>query len=188
MKTVVLELEGMSCAACASAIERSLQAVPGVSSGAVNFGIEQATVTFDPDRTSVDGLVSAVTDAGYGAKPVDKSGDRVEEVRDGNAGGDRDFALRVIFGCAISALLIVGMTPAMLGLPTPALLHGLHDPRVQMILATPVQVWVGAEFYRGAWHAVHRKTADMNVLVVLGTTAAFGYSAAIALAGAWLPS
>lgn len=185
MKTIVLQLEGMSCAACASAVERAVHAVPGVTTGAVNFGIEQATVTFDPAQTQIDEVIRAVTEAGYRAIPVDNTliekSDSEQQMR------DRAFARKVWFGCAIAAVLVIGMMPAMLGLPTPAGWHWLHDARVQLLLAAPVQFWVGAEFYRGAWHALRRRTADMNVLVVLGTTAAFGYSLVITLAGSRVP-
>ncbi|MEM6446024.1 MAG: heavy metal translocating P-type ATPase [Cyanobacteria bacterium P01_D01_bin.123] len=188
VETVVLQLEGMSCAACASAIERALQATPGVTTGSVNFGIEQATVTFDSARTDVDDVLQAVITAGYGATLVDASlleaGNSGEEERS----RDRSLIRKVWVGCAIAALLVIGMTPAMLGLPVPAGWHWLHDSRVQLLLATPVQFWVGAEFYRGAWHALRRRTADMNVLVVLGTTAAFAYSLAVTLAGPSLPA
>jgi Cu+-exporting ATPase len=177
METLTLKLRGMSCAACAGNIQRAIEAVPGVADCQVNFGAEQASVHYDPHQTDGAAIQAAISDAGYGASPVqdilaeadaaETALQRVEEQR---------LTRKVAFGGVISLLLLLGSLPMMLGLNLPLIPTWLHSPWVQLGLTTPVQFWCGAGFYRNAWKAAKNRNATMDTLVVLGTTAAYAYS------------
>ena len=154
MNAVELDLEGMTCAACAARIEKNLNKLQGVEAS-VNLATEKASVRFDPASTSLDDILQRVRDTGYDAQPA-----REGQIRDHSA----EFRLaRNEF--AFAALLTA-----------PLLLHGLVAPWLQLALATPVQFWSGRRFYRGAWKALRGGTANMDVLVALGTTAAYAFS------------
>jgi Cu+-exporting ATPase len=174
MKTEQLKLQGMSCAGCASAIERVLQKVEGVSQGNVNFALSQATVTYDQNTTNLSKIQQAVNNAGYQAFPIQEGGENEEQKARGKK--QKELTHKLIFGSLISLLLIIGMLPMMTGLNLPFIPHWLHNSWVQFILATPVQFWCGKTFLIGGWKALKRRTADMNTLVSLGTGVAYLYS------------
>ncbi|WP_211115684.1 heavy metal translocating P-type ATPase [Arenibaculum pallidiluteum] len=164
-----LELEGMTCASCVGRVERALARVPGVAAASVNLATERARVTghaLDPAA-----LVAAVEKAGYHARPITPDADEA-------AGGAADAAHarsrrelgHVLIAAALSAPLVVGMAGELLGI-------GVMPPGwVQLLLATPVQFWLGARFYRAAWKAVRARAGNMDLLVAIGTTAAWGLS------------
>ncbi|MEO1148679.1 MAG: heavy metal translocating P-type ATPase [Cyanobacteria bacterium J06638_22] len=173
-----LQLQGMSCAACARNIETAMQRVPGVQTASVNFGAEQATVTFDARATDLETIQGAITDAGYGSAPVAEFGStEVEDGIDADHRAEQRLLLRkLVFGSVISVVLVVGSLPMMLGINIPGFPMWLHNAWLQFVLATPVMVWCGQGFFVGAWKALHRRSADMNTLVALGTGTAYLYS------------
>ncbi|ASC71683.1 putative copper-transporting ATPase PacS [Halomicronema hongdechloris C2206] len=175
MKSLSLKLQGMSCAACASTIEKALNQTPGVIDGQVNFGAEQAQVNYDPDRTSTDAIVHAVEAAGYQAFPA-TSATGEDELEAAQRQAQQDLTWRVAVGVVASMLLMLGMVPMALPWHLPFLPPWLHHPWTQLILATPVLVWCGQPFFTGAWKALKRGSADMNSLIALGTGAAYIYS------------
>ncbi|MBK1697831.1 heavy metal translocating P-type ATPase [Rhodovibrio salinarum] len=162
-----LRIEGMTCASCVSTVEQALAGVSGVESANVNLANKQARVRLsrkvEPDR-----LVKAVKDAGYGARPAEQEDQDTEAARE-RAQSRREWAL-----FAVSALLTLPLVAQMgfelVGLP------GHLPPLVQLALALPVQVFAGARFYKAAWPALKRFSGNMDTLVALGTTAAFGLS------------
>ena len=172
--TVDLVLGGMSCAACANRIEKALKAVPGVSDAAVNFAAERATVVLAPDGGVDAGtLVSAVVDAGYEATLVSAEAPAEEMSALQDEAKDRELqALRrrlIVAGALTLPVFVLSMIP------------GLQFPGmgwVLLALTTPVQFWAGAPFMRNAWKALSHRSANMDVLVSLGTLAAFGFSVA----------
>jgi P-type Cu+ transporter len=178
MDNITLKLKGMSCASCANNIEAAIRSVPGVSHASVNFGAEQATVTYDPDKTDVATLQNAVDAAGYSAQPMqedvlaadDDAERRTRQVE------NRDLTRKVWISGIISAVLVIGSLPAMTGLSIPFIPMWLHNPWLQLILTAPVQFWCGASFYVNAWKAFKRHTATMDTLVAIGTGAAYLYS------------
>ncbi len=173
---VVLDIEGMTCAACAGRVETALGRVVGVERAAVNLALERADVAGDVDPAA---LVSAVEAAGYAAHPrAATAGERriaeAERERRDAAAERRDLML-----LALSVALTVPLLVPMLGMP-----FGMHlriDPWLELALATPVQFVVGARFYRGAWKALRAGAANMDVLVALGTSAAYLFSAVMVL-------
>ncbi len=161
-----LAIEGMTCASCAGRVERALLAVPGVAAAAVNLASERARVTVlgQPD---IARLTQAVQRAGYAARAIEPA---VPD--DGSAGERRSRRdlMHVVVAAALSAPLLAGMAAHLAGLPV--MLPGW----MQLALATPVQVWLGARFYVAGWKAVRAGAGNMDLLVALGTSAAFGLS------------
>jgi len=173
-QSVQLQITGMTCAACSGRIEKALGEQPGVTA-TVNLATEVANVSFIPGTTSVDGLIAAVARAGYGASEITESSRAKEKARRMTAYRTER---RMFWISAILALpLMAQMIP---------MLWGEHAelPRwLQWALATPVQFWVGKRFYTGAWHALRGGSANMDVLVALGTSMAYFFSAAVTLVG-----
>ena len=165
--TLDLGVDGMTCASCVSRVERALQKVPGVSAASVNLATESARVQATPvDGEASDALRArlsrAVRDAGYTPRAEAVA---AEEAASPWAG----------FGPIAAGLLLC----APLVLPMLAMPFGLDlalPPWVQLLLAAPVQFWLGARFYRAGWHAARAGTGNMDLLVALGTSAAFGLS------------
>jgi P-type Cu+ transporter len=153
VNVVELDVEGMTCAACAARIERNLNQLEGVEAS-VNLATEKAILRF-PETTSVGVLLDRIRDTGYDAEVA-----REGEIRDHSAAfrhARREFVLAAI-------------------LTAPLVLHALVPGWLQLLLATPVQFWSGRRFYRGAWKALRGGTANMDVLVALGTTVAYVFS------------
>jgi Cu+-exporting ATPase len=168
---VELELEGMTCAACASRIERTLNRLEGVEAS-VNFATETAQVAVRPGAATVESLIEAVRRAGYDAR-LHEVGVIADHEADRRA-AFRQFLLAAVF----TAPFLVDMAWMFTGAA-----HHLLPAWLQLLLATPVQFVSGARFYRGAWHALRGGAANMDVLVALGTTMAYVFSAAVTLLG-----
>lgn len=172
METVQLQLRGMSCAGCARSIEKAIRAVCGVIDCNVNFGAEQASVTYNPRQTNIASIQQAVVEAGYTASPLEEMGAKDDAV----AVAQRDLKRKVVVGALISVILLIGSLPMMTGLNLSLIPSWLHNPWVQLVLTAPVQFWCGESFYQGAWKAFKRRAANMNTLIALGTSAAYFYS------------
>lgn len=171
-QSVQLQITGMTCAACSGRIEKALSKRPGVTA-TVNLATEVANVSFMPGTTSVGDLIAAVARAGYGAREINESSRTEEKARKMAAYHTerRTFWISAILAMPLMAQMI-------------PMLWGEHAdlPRwLQWALATPVQFWVGKRFYTGAWHALRGRSANMDVLVALGTSMAYFFSAAVTL-------
>lgn len=173
-QTLDLQLGGMTCAACAARIEKVLNGLPGVEAR-VNLATERARVRYTPGLVDPDALIAAVGRAGYSATPITEA-TRAEEKARKAAEYRRE--LRIFAIAAVLTLpLLVQMLPMLAGQGHAEWLPGW----LQWALATPVQFWVGRRFYTGAWHALRGGAANMDVLVALGTSAAYFYSLAVLL-------
>jgi Cu+-exporting ATPase len=172
---VVLELEGMTCAACATRIEKVLNKIDGISA-TVNFATEKARIRVAPGAATLETLIAAVAKAGYGAH--ESIGTSREEEKQRRAAAYRK-ELRIFWIAAVLTLPLVAQMSAMF--------LGYHQdilPRwLQWLLATPVQFWAGKRFYVGAWHALRGGGANMDVLVALGTSMAYLFSAIVTVMG-----
>ncbi|PRG27139.1 heavy metal translocating P-type ATPase [Burkholderia multivorans] len=178
-QSIDLDIGGMTCASCVSRVERALEKVPGVTHASVNLATERASVRA-AGPLDVDALIAAVTTAGYRATPAPTpSADANAAASSAPAAPDRDArkrqeALRernlVIASAVLSAPLVAPMLAAPLGID--AMLPGW----LQLVLASIVQFGFGARFYRAAWHAVKARAGNMDLLVALGTSAAYGLS------------
>jgi Cu+-exporting ATPase len=178
MENTTLKLRGMSCASCAGNIENVIRSVPGVEVCNVNFGAEQATVTYDSNKTDVAAIQDAVDAAGYSALPMqdDVLAPEDDAERRERQAENRKLTRKVWVSGIISAVIVIGSLPVMTGLPIPFIPMWLHDPWLQLVLTTPVLFWAGRSFYINAWKALKRHTATMDTLVAIGTGAAYLYS------------
>ena len=176
LEIVSFPVEGMTCASCVNRITRYLQKVEGVEDATVNLATESATVRFDPAHVDVAGLAAAVEAAGYVAR-VDRI-EADETNADEPTFADRhlaDIRRRLVVATVFTLPLLLGLARMTVAPGLPAL---FTNPWFQLLLATPVQFYAGAPFYRGAFNALRHRTADMNTLVAVGTSAAYGYSVA----------
>jgi Cu+-exporting ATPase len=174
MSDVTLPVTGMTCAACARTIERTLQKVPGVEEASVNLATNRATVRFDPDRAAVSDLAKAVRDVGYGVLESPDDEGALEDLQEkAHQAEYRRLRRKLIVAIAFTVPLLAIAMPH-LDFPGVNL--------VQLALALPVVTYAGAQFYRGAWQAIRHRNADMNTLIALGTGAAFTYSLIVTIA------
>lgn len=187
MENTTLKLRGMSCAACANNIEQAIRSVPGVHTCSVNFGAEQASISYDPNQTEVATIQAAVDAAGYSAQPMPDdllaAEDDVE--RRERQAENHKLTQKVWVSGLISIILMIGSLPAMTGVEMPFLPDWLHDPWVQLVLTTPVLFWAGSGFFVNAWKALKRHTATMDTLVAVGTGTAYLYSLFPTLSPQW---
>lgn len=173
-ETTELQLTGMTCVVCASRIEKVLNRMPDVSA-TVNFATEKARIEFDKQNTDLAALIAAVQRAGYDAHPVR---DFASEKAD-RAANYRHERMQFIISLLLTAPLLLEMV-FMLPIWN-AHSHGLLPVWLQALLATPVQFWIGKRFFVGAWHSLRGGGANMDVLVALGTSAAYLLSCAVLL-------
>ena len=192
---VTLGLIGMTCSSCAGVIEKTLSKVPGVTSATVNLANNSGTVEFDPSVVGIDELIKAVKGAGYDAviktEKIPGAADKVDVQAIAQAKALKHEQNLFIFSLllAIPAFLVSMVPPFMTTVPlwTANLLGntfgGAWDPMMvqkylAFALATPVQFYAGAQFYRGFWHALKRRSGNMDTLIAIGTSAAYFYSVA----------
>ena len=175
VRETTFSVTGMTCASCVGRVERALEKVPGVLEASVNLANERATVEYLAGEVEPRDLEMAIEGAGYGV--VREEDYSVEDSH------ERDYwklKSDFLLAAALTALILLGSLPHMLGLmlpfPTGWLNLGL------LLLATPVQFWAGWRFYRGAWGALKHRQANMNTLVAMGTSAAYLYSVVATLA------
>ncbi|MGQ9601148.1 MAG: heavy metal translocating P-type ATPase [Candidatus Bipolaricaulia bacterium] len=169
-----LRIAGMSCASCVKKVEEALRRVPGVIEASVNLATERATVEYLPGAVGLADLKRAVHDAGYEALEVLEGEDALEKEERARRQTYLSLRRKLIFGLALAVPIFILTYADPLGLSKliPQRLNFL----LQLLLATPVQFWAGWQFYRGAWAAAKHKTADMNTLIAVGTSAAYVYS------------
>lgn len=171
-EAVDFQIEGMTCAACANRIEKGLNKLPGVTNATVNFAMETARVEYSPNEISIADMQNKVQQLGYKAitkqENENKGDHREKEIR---------HQKRILL---LSAILSLPLLWSMVGhfsftswIYTP---DTFMNPWFQLILAAPVQFYVGRQFYVGAYKALRNGSANMDVLVSLGTSAAFFYS------------
>ncbi|MBO7746565.1 cation-translocating P-type ATPase [Paenibacillus sp. MWE-103] len=162
-----LRIQGMSCAACATRIERAVGRLPGVSGVSVHYAAKSAYITFAPETATPAGIIERIGQIGFQAYPHGREDD----------GSEIDaLKLRVFAGCALTLPLLWTMAhhyPALSAVPVPSF---IEEPILQLLLASIVQFFIGMPFYFGAFYALRERTANMDVLVAIGTTAAYVYS------------
>ena len=168
-KNVSLNIGGMTCAACVSHVEKALREVDGVESSAVNLATERATVQYAADVAGIEELRAAVEDAGYSVLSV--GGD--EEIS-GNPRQIADLRAKAAFSLAVAAFIMTIMA-----IPAVSDILPFRLDFLLLVLTTPVQFWAGKRFYVGAWSALKHGTSNMNTLIAVGTSVAFGYSAVV---------
>src|SRR5918996_1073582 len=174
VREVTFGVTGMTCASCVGRVERALEKLPGVLGASVNLANERATVEYLAGEVEPRDLEMAIEGAGYGVVREDSS------VEDSHEREYRKLKSDFPLAAALTALILFGSLPHMLGLMLPIPVGWLN--LALLLLATPVQFWAGWRFYRGAWGALKHGQANMNTLVVMGTSAAYLYSVVATLA------
>lgn len=195
MNQLAIKIEGMSCASCVGRVERVLAAVPGVDKVSVNLATEMARVE-SAEPVNFAALAKVIDKAGYQASlPAPEPGAPHAPVAvDPQDAGGQSSASRAtkpaLMPTGGAAVLLAALFSLPLLLPMLLELAGIHwmlDGRLQWLLATPVQFWLGARFYRAGWLAARARSGNMDLLVALGTSAAYGLSVYLLLAGGDLP-
>src|SRR5829696_898061 len=170
MARITIPVVGMTCASCVGRVERAVEKVPGVLDVTVNLGTEKSTVEYLAGEVDVGTLERAIEGAGYGVVREEET-----SVEDAHEREYRKLEGNFLLAVALTALILLGSLPQMLGLAVPVSMTLLNFGL--LALATPVQFWAGWRFYEGAWAALRHGQANMNTLVALGTSAAYLYSA-----------
>ncbi len=182
MDNLTVKLQGMSCASCASSIEQAIKSVPGVIECNVNFGMEQASIQYDSQKTSLATIQEAVDAAGYKAFPLPEMTQGEDDTEQATRQAESQVLQRKLWTAGmISLLLFTGSIPAMTGWHLPFIPGWLHNFWLQLVLTAPVQFWCGNSFYIGAWKSLKRRLATMDTLIVLGTSSAYFYSVCVTL-------
>ncbi|MGM0845790.1 MAG: heavy metal translocating P-type ATPase [Bacillota bacterium] len=171
---VEFEITGMTCAACSARIEKVLNKTEGVSKANVNLALEKASVEYNPTLISPADLAKRVEKLGYGAREA--ADENSEEKADYREREIQKQQRKFILSMVLSLPLLWAMVSHFEFTSFIYLPHALMNPWVQFALATPVQFYVGKQFYVGAYKALKNKSANMDVLVALGTSAAYFYS------------
>lgn len=162
-------IKGMHCASCVKVTERALKKVPGVKDAVVNLATEKATVTYDKDNCTPQQLAESISKTGYTLELEEKSEELALAEKKKELQGLRN---KVVVSLVLGGLILWGSFPGIMN-TAPAFLQNFW---IQLILATPVQFWAGAEFYKTAIAALKHRTSNMDTLVALGTTVAYFYS------------
>lgn len=169
METFVIT--GMTCANCSARIEKELNEQPGVMSATVNLATEKASVKYTD--TTTERLIKSVENIGYGAILYDEA--HKQKIAEEKQTYLRKMKFDLIFSAILTLPLMLAMIAMMLGSHGP-IVSFFHLPLVQLLFALPVQFYVGWRFYKGAYHALKTKAPNMDVLVAIGTSAAFALS------------
>ncbi len=172
---VTIPVKGMTCAACVAAVERALKEVGGVLSATVNFATEKATVDYVPAQAGMREFKAAIEGAGYEVVEAVQGEDVVEREQQERETAYRELRTKVVIGAVLAAAIMLLMQwnhVAGAAFAMPQQLNHL----LQLVLAAPVQFWIGRHFYTGAIAAARHRTTNMNTLIALGTSSAFLYS------------
>jgi Cu+-exporting ATPase len=172
---VTLDVGGMRCDNCARSVTDLLSTLDGVKEASVSYALEEARLRFDPQSTSIDSIIGAISSAGYSARPRTDE-DTLAESQEQDAVRRRN---HMGVGIGLSSLImILGMGPGMFGLPD-------FPGRLWIVCALGgiVQFYVGSEFHIGTWNAARRGTTNMDTLVTLGSSVAYFYSLTVLALG-----
>ena len=169
-QTTTLQVTGMHCGSCSARLEKVLNQLPGVAAS-VSIATEKANIAYNPDTISLAGLIVAIQGAGFDAHPLR---DFAAE-KQARASALRQEQRQFIISALLTAPLLLEMLLMFTGQ------HFMLPGWLQFLLATPVQFWIGWRFYSGAWSSLKNGGANMDVLVALGTSAAYLMSCAVLL-------
>jgi Cu+-exporting ATPase len=165
-----LNIIGMSCAACAAKIEKKLANTDGISKAVVNLSTEKALVDYDTSKVNVSEMIKIIDKLGYQAQRSEEvSRDREKEAREEEI---RSLKTELIVAAVLSSPLILAMILSLAGIDVAF----LHNQYFQLIIATPVQFIIGWRFYKNSYLALRSGSANMDVLIAMGTSAAYFYS------------
>ncbi|TQS70523.1 copper-translocating P-type ATPase [Ornithinibacillus gellani] len=166
------DISGMTCAACATKIEKSIGKMPGVSRANVNFALETISVSYNDKEVQPRDMIARVHKLGYELRPKEDGKEKMDHKQAEIRKQTRKFIISVILTLPLLWTMVAHFSfLSFIYLP-----DILMNPWFQLALATPVQFIIGAQFYKGAYTSLKNKSANMDVLVALGTSAAYFYS------------
>jgi Cu+-exporting ATPase len=172
---IVLPIQGMSCASCVNRIETTLNQIPGVIQANVNLALQNATVDITPGKVTVRDLAREVEALGYKVPHIEE-GPGIDKEKLTREEEVKNLKQKFLAGLILIIPIFVLMYWDHLGLSTLWVLGKKTNFILQLLFQTPVQFWIGWQFYKGAWATAKHKTTDMNTLIAVGTSAAYGYS------------
>jgi Cu+-exporting ATPase len=178
MKKINVDIKGMHCQSCVTVVERSLKKLDGIQNAVVNLTTEKATVDFDNSKLKQEDILQAITKKGYTCSLVQGKTNANKEAKKRKAELNklkRLFYFSLLF--AVPAFVISMILSMWLKIDIP------YEGYILWFLATPVQFIVGAQFYKGMWNALKNKSANMDTLIAIGTSAAYFYSVYVVLTG-----
>lgn len=183
-ESVFLKITGMSCVTCAQTIEKALNEKEGVYKASVNFAIEKATVEYNPEQISVAGIRKVIKDVGYDIiEPEEGLEDREKRERERSV---QILKYKFAFSSVVNIPVVLYNYWYILPFALPTLPIDNFIPLLLFFLATPVHFIVGHGFFVGAYKALRNKNPNMDVLVAIGTSAAYFYSVYVTFTGAGL--
>ncbi|MDO8428612.1 MAG: heavy metal translocating P-type ATPase [Candidatus Diapherotrites archaeon] len=184
-ETLSFAIQGMHCAGCAVKIEKKLTELSGVSKASVNYGLEKAFVEFNSKQVSEHDVKAIVIQAGYKVieenipSKTELAGHHEVKISAQDLAKQKEIQelkLKLMAGTVLTLLIVLGSFPELFPFAV-----FLNNNFLLLILSLPVQFWVGRQFYRGFWISLKNRTADMDSLIAIGTSAAILYSAAVTL-------
>jgi len=175
MKFLSLKVIGMGSPHCAGVVGKAIKSLPGIDSVDINFSNSTAKVSFNSHEVTEEKIITVITDAGY--KPIKEEKGVVDKGKIEQEKQIKQTKLKLIVGGVLSIIILLGTYPHLF----PFIPSFLNTDWALFILATPVQLWVGWQFYAGLKLLYKYRTADMNTLVAVGTLAAYLYSVAVTL-------
>ena len=167
---ITLNISGMTCASCAAKIEKKLSKLGGVSKASVNLATEKASIEFDASEIKISELIKAVQSLGYEAEKAEEIVTDKEKIQ--REKEVKNLKWTLIVSIILSSPLVAAMILSLLKIDVPY----LHDQYFQLIIATPIQFIIGFRFYKHAFYALRSGSANMDVLITMGTSAAYFYS------------
>ncbi|MFC2163934.1 heavy metal translocating P-type ATPase [Acidobacteriota bacterium] len=170
--SVEIPIQGVQCASCVQTIEKSLLQQKGIVKAVVNLATAKAKVEYIPDEISQSEIGKAIEDTGFKVLEVPEEDDIEDAASASREREYRNLKNKFLAGLALAVLIFFGSMPHLF----PWIPDFLQNHYVLWILATPVQFWIGWQFYKGAWGAFKHRNADMNTLIAVGTSAAYFYS------------
>ena len=173
---VTIPIKGMTCAACVKRVQDALSALSGVLSASVNLATEKATVEYTSSMVGMGDFRRTLKDIGYDIVEVEKGEDIVEKEKTEREKAYRLLKRKVIIGASLTIPVFILVFWERIGLSSLIEIPVQTGFLLQLIIQTPVQFWVGGQFYRGAIAAARHKTTNMNTLIAVGTSAAYLYS------------
>ena len=176
VSTITIPIKGMTCASCVKRVQDALASVDGVFSVSVNLATEKATVEYSPVQAGIRDFRKAVRDAGYDIVEVQPGEDLVEKEKREREEAYRKLRTKLIAGIVLTVPIFVLMLWKRVGLSAIVEIPERVNFLLQFLIQTPVQFWVGWQFYTGAIAAARHRTTNMNTLIAVGTSAAYMYS------------
>ena len=182
--SVEIPIQGVQCASCVQSIEKALQRTKGITKSVVNLATSKAKVEYLPSEIGLAEIKQAIENTGYKVLDIPEENDIDDLENRAREKEYKNLKKKFIIGLILAAIIFIGSMPHLF----PWAPDFLNNFFVLWLLATPVQFWIGWQFYKGAWGAFKHRNADMNTLIAVGTSAAYVYSVVATLFSSFFDS